>query len=56
MAPQIKVDRNVIVEGNHRYVAGKIVGILPNAVHGALSLSNIPQVKPMSETVVDLFD
>ena len=56
VAPPIKVDGNVIVEGNHRYVAGKVVGILPEQVSGTLSPSNIPRVKPISETVVDLFD
>ncbi|MFP1783873.1 RHS repeat-associated core domain-containing protein, partial [Lonsdalea quercina] len=56
IAPPIKVDGNVIVEGNHRYVAGKVVGILPEQVPGALSPSNVPRIKPISETVVDLFD
>ncbi|MEQ5209033.1 RHS repeat-associated core domain-containing protein, partial [Proteus sp. fly-1067] len=32
VAPPIKVDGNVIVEGNHRYVAGKIVGKIPETV------------------------
>ncbi|OCG77975.1 hypothetical protein A9G44_03010 [Gilliamella sp. Occ4-3] len=54
--PPIKVDGNVIVEGNHRYVAGKIVGVLPPKTQGTLAPSNIPKIKPMSETKVDLFD
>ncbi|EOD2820351.1 TPA: hypothetical protein U2K68_003979 [Providencia stuartii] len=29
VAPPIKVDGNIIVESNHRYVAGKIVGKIP---------------------------
>ena len=51
IAPPIKVDGNIIVEGNHRYVAGKVFGKLP-----ALSPSQAARVKPMSETKVDTFD
>lgn len=56
VAPSIKVDGNVIVKGNHRYVAGKIVGILPEIIPGTLSPSQMPRIKPMSKTVVDLID
>ncbi|HHQ6546986.1 TPA: hypothetical protein ACSTJE_001955 [Serratia fonticola] len=56
IAPPIKVDGNVIVEGNHRYVAGKVVGVLPEIGAGTLSPSNIPRVKPMHETIVDPTD
>ncbi|EMI5493172.1 hypothetical protein REJ26_004386, partial [Providencia stuartii] len=56
VAPPIKVDGNVIVEGNHRYVAGKIVGKIPETVPGTLSPSQAARIKPMSETKVDAFD
>ena len=29
VAPAIKVDENIIVDGNHRYVAGRILGMEP---------------------------
>ncbi|WP_409455367.1 RHS repeat-associated core domain-containing protein [Proteus vulgaris] len=56
VAPPIKVDGNIIVEGNHRYVAGKVFGKLPETVPGTLSPSQAARVKPMSETKVDSFD
>ncbi|WP_272577528.1 RHS repeat-associated core domain-containing protein, partial [Providencia sp. PROV264] len=56
VAPPIKVDGNVIVEGNHRYVAGKIVGKIPETVPGTLSPSQAARIKPMSEIKVDTFD
>ncbi len=56
IAPPIKVDGNIIVEGNHRYVAGKVFGKLSETVPGTLSPSQAARVKPMSETKVDTFD
>lgn len=56
IAPPIKVDGNVVVEGNHRYVAGKVAGKMPDTAPGNLSPSQVPNIKPMSETDVDEFD
>lgn len=53
VAPPIKVDGNVVVEGNHRYVAGKVAGKMPETTSGYLSPSQEPNIKPMSETTVD---
>jgi hypothetical protein len=38
-----------------RYVAEKIVGVLPPKTQGTLAPSNIPKIKPMSDTKIDLF-
>ncbi|WHP32004.1 RHS repeat-associated core domain-containing protein [Trabulsiella odontotermitis] len=56
VAPPIKVDGNVVVEGNHRYVSGKVAGKMPDTAPGSLSPSQVPNIKPMSETDVDEFD
>ncbi|WP_017347507.1 RHS repeat-associated core domain-containing protein [Pantoea sp. A4] len=56
VAPPIKVDGNIVVEGNHRYVAGKVAGKMPETVPGNLSPSQAQHIKPMSETTVDEFD
>ncbi|OCG17706.1 hypothetical protein [Gilliamella sp. WF3-4] len=37
-----------------RYVAEKIVGVLPPKTQGTLAPSNIPKIKPMSDTKIDL--
>ncbi|MCB1237772.1 MAG: RHS repeat-associated core domain-containing protein, partial [Verrucomicrobiae bacterium] len=54
--PPIKVDGNVIVDGNHRYVAGRVFGTEPPTTPGTLSPSQAPRVKPIQETVVDPAD
>lgn len=56
IAPPIKVDGNVVVEGNHRYIAGKVAGKMPKTTPGTLSPSQTPNIKPMSSTTVDDFD
>ncbi|MBI0520873.1 RHS repeat-associated core domain-containing protein, partial [Pectobacterium parmentieri] len=56
IAPPIKVDGNIIVEGNHRYIAGKVVGKMPEMSPGTLPPSKLPDIKPMSSTIVDDFD
>ncbi|MBF7996280.1 RHS domain-containing protein [Rahnella sp. SAP-29] len=56
VAPPIKIDGNVVVEGNHRYVAGKVAGKMPETTPGTLSPSQTPNIKPMSSTTVDDFD
>ncbi|RKR84187.1 RHS repeat-associated protein [Mucilaginibacter gracilis] len=54
--PAIKVADGVIIEGNHRYVAGRVFGQEPATVPGNLSPSQAPLVKPVQETVVDPVD
>lgn len=47
VAPAIKVDGKVIVDGNHRYVAGRLVGQEPAQTSGALSPSQAGKVRPV---------
>ena len=56
LPPAIKVDGNVIVEGNHRYVAGRVFGTEPPITPGTLAPSQASRVKPIQETVVDPAD
>ncbi|SEM68208.1 RHS repeat-associated core domain-containing protein [Chryseobacterium taichungense] len=53
-APPIKVTSDgVIVDGNHRYVAGKLTGNEPAQVPGTLSPSQQSKVQPVQNTKVD---
>jgi RHS repeat-associated protein len=53
-APPIKVTSDgVIVDGNHRYVAGKLTGNEPAQVPGSLSPSQQSKVQPVQNTKVD---
>jgi hypothetical protein len=57
VAPPIKVtSEGVIVEGNHRYVAGKLTGVEPEQVPGTLSPSQQSRVAPVKDTKVDPTD
>ncbi len=56
VAPPIKMDGNVIVDGNHRYIAAKILGRNPDVTPGALSPNKVGQTKPVSELKVDQVD
>lgn len=56
VAPAIKMDGNVIVDGNHRYIAAKILGRNPDVTPGALSPNKVGQTKPVSELKVDQVD
>jgi len=42
-APPIKMDSNVIVDGNHRYIAGKVQGTLPEVQAGTMAPSKASQ-------------
>jgi RHS repeat-associated protein len=55
-APAIKVADGVIIEGNHRYVAGRIFGKEPAVAPGALSPSDASKIVPIQQTKVDLND
>jgi hypothetical protein len=54
--PAIKTDGDVIVDGNHRYVAGRLVGKEPPTQPGTLSPSQKPLVKPVQKIKVDSAD
>ncbi len=47
-APNIKMDGNVITDGHHRYIAGKIQGELPGVDGGVLTPAKAAKVKPIS--------
>lgn len=54
IAPPIKVtSEGVLVDGNHRYVAGKLTGNEPARVPGTLSPSQQSKVGPIQNTKVD---
>ena len=46
-APPIKVDGKVIVDGNHRYVAGQLAGKPVAQTPGTLPPSQIPKIQPI---------
>ena len=50
VAPAIKVD------GNHRYVAGRLVGKEPAQTPGKLSRSQADKVKPVQDLKIDASD
>lgn len=56
ISPPIKVANGVIVEGNHRYVAGRIFGVEPAQVPYVISPSQMDRIVPIQKTVVDLLD
>jgi hypothetical protein len=56
VAPPIKMDGNIIVDGNHRYIAAKILGRSPEVAPGALSPSKAGQTKPVSDVKIDPVD
>jgi hypothetical protein len=47
--PTIKVDKGVIVEGHHRYVAGRLFGKEPAIDPGTMSRSQASKVKPIQD-------
>ena len=56
VAPAIKVDGKIIVEGNHRYVAGRLAGKEPAQTAGTASPSQVRQAKPIENIKVDPTD
>jgi filamentous hemagglutinin len=56
VAPPIKMDGNIIVDGNHRYIAAKILGRSPEVAPGTLSPSKAGQTKPVSDVKIDPVD
>ncbi|QEO77445.1 filamentous hemagglutinin N-terminal domain-containing protein [Pseudomonas brassicacearum] len=56
IAPAIKMDGNVIVDGNHRYIAAKILGLEPDVVPWVLPPNKVGMTKPIFDVKVDLAD
>jgi RHS repeat-associated protein len=56
VAPAIKVDGNVIVDGNHRYIAGRVFGTEPATTPGTMAPSLAPLKKPIQEIKLDNID
>lgn len=54
MPPPIQVADGVIVNGNHRYVAGRLFGIEPPTVPYVRPSTSVP--KPIQQTTVDPLD
>jgi len=52
-APPIKIDGDIIVDGNHRYAAGVLAGEPPSTTPGAVAPSQIPKIRPFSQVRVD---
>lgn len=55
-APAIKMDGNVIVEGNHRYIAAKILGMSVDVEPGVMASSQRNKVSTVSGIGVDPVD
>ncbi len=56
VAPAIKMDGDIIIDGNHRYIAAKILGRNLDVTFGTLSPNKVGQTKPVSELKVDQVD
>lgn len=50
----ITVYENIIVDGNHRYVAGRVFGVEPPIRPGMLSSTQTQYSKPITEILVDV--
>ena len=50
------MDGNVIVDGNHRYIAAKILGLEPDVVPWVLPPNKVGMTKPISDVKVDPAD
>lgn len=48
----IKVDGNIIVDGNHRYAAGVIEGKPPATTPGTVAPSQVPKAQPFKDIKV----
>lgn len=55
-APPIKVANGVIIDGNHRYIAARLLGIEPAIIPGTISPSQVSRIVPIQQTKVDLTD
>jgi RHS repeat-associated protein len=55
-APAIKVAEGVIIDGNHRYIAGRLFGSEPAIVPGTMSASSAPLIRPVQQLAFDPLD
>lgn len=56
-APAVKIaEGNIIVDGNHPYIAGRVFGKEPATVPGTLSPSMAPYKRPIQEIKLDYID
>jgi hypothetical protein len=55
-APPIKMDSNVIVDGNHRYIAGAVQGTMPEVVAGTMAPSKTSQIQLIHSIKIDTVD
>ncbi|MHA7060280.1 hypothetical protein ACWGOQ_0023895, partial [Aquimarina sp. M1] len=56
VAPPIKVSNGVIIEGNHRYISGRLFGKTPGQIPGTMSRSDAFRIKPIQQTIVSPLD
>lgn len=56
VAPPIRVADGILVEGNHRYVAGRIFGVKPARISYTIGPSQRLNAVPMSSTKVYIVD
>ncbi|OEZ54716.1 RHS repeat domain-containing protein [Duganella sp. HH105] len=56
VAPAIKMDGQILVDGNHRYIAGKLLGQTPEITAGTASASKAVTAKPISGIKIDTTD
>lgn len=50
------MDGNVIVDGNHRYIAGVVQGTMPEVVAGTMAPSKISKIQPIHSIKIDTVD
>jgi len=50
------MDGNVIVDGNHRYIAGVVQGTMPEVVAGTMAPSKTSQIQPIHSIKIDTVD
>jgi filamentous hemagglutinin len=56
IAPPIKMDGDVIVDGNHQYIAAKILGKVPEIVPGILTSDKASKKRPTVELEISPLD
>ncbi|PRA34080.1 two-partner secretion domain-containing protein [Pseudomonas poae] len=56
VAPPIKMEGNVIIDGNHRYIAAKVLGLKPEVAQAILPPSKAGQIRPVSDIKIDPVD
>jgi len=55
-APPIKIDGDVIVDGNHRYIAGKMQGTMPEVQASKMAPSKVFKIQPIQKIQIDPVD